>query len=103
MNARARSIAAHHLPHTGTILNLTTVEDASSSASGGSGGAKMKANLYRWKRCCKVARHGRTLGNALLRWLTGSVTLVRGFRLDGNVPVGTVAASSIFRSSLLVN
>ena len=38
-------VAAHHSPHTGTMLKLTTVEHASLSASRESGGAKKKVNL----------------------------------------------------------
>ena len=36
---------AHHLPHAGAMLKLTTVEHALSSALEGSGGVKKKANL----------------------------------------------------------
>ena len=70
---------AHHSPHTGTMLKLTTVEHASLSTSGGSGGAKKKANFSAGGAvACKVARHSLVREEGSLCWLTGSVTLVSG-------------------------
>ena len=88
------SLPACHPPHNGTLPKLTTVQYASSSTSGGSRGAKKKANLlYRWRSCGKVARHSRVREEASLRWLTSSrsVTLVSGLEFDASCPVGTVS------------
>ena len=84
-------VAAHHSPHIGTMLKLTTGEHTSLSASGGSGGGKKKVNLS-WRSCRKVAHHSRVCEEALLHvhWLTGSVTLVSGLRLNANCPFRTV-------------
>ena len=80
-------VDAHHLPHTRTMLKLTRVEHASSSALGGNEGTKKKTDLPLKELlhccCCKVHEE------ASLRSLTDCVTLVSGLRLDANRPAGT--------------
>ena len=82
---------ALHPFHDGTVLKLTKVQYASLSAWEGSRSMRKKTNLLHYGSSRgKVVRHSLVREEALLRWLTGCVTLVNGFRLDGNCPVVTV-------------
>ena len=69
-------VAAHCLPHTGTMLKLTTVVHTSLSASGGSRGTKKKENLPVEELLQGIPRRFRVCEDASLLWLTGSATLV---------------------------
>ena len=60
-------LAARHPSNNGTVLKLITVQYTLPSASGGSRGAKKKANiLYHSRSCGRVARHSRIREEALL-------------------------------------